>query len=141
MHNGVRGGGDTWGRTFSPITAVSLRAAVPSVATARPAHASLHRRCEVCLGVRPRRSGAHAQGQRVADHVLIGDDPDLVRDPLAEQCRLRLCALALALVAGHWSSWQAARVEVAQEREIQKQCENPIEDKVVEKIIEETEVS
>lgn len=51
-------------------------------------------------------------------------------------------ALSLwALVAGHWSSWQAARVEVAQEREIQKQREDPIEDKVVEKIIEGTEVS
>jgi hypothetical protein len=51
-------------------------------------------------------------------------------------------ALSLwALVAGHWSSWQAARVEVAQEREVKKQLENPIEDKVVEKIIDDTEVS
>jgi hypothetical protein len=51
-------------------------------------------------------------------------------------------ALSLwALVAGHWSSWQAARVEVAQEREVKKQLENPIEDKVVEKIIDDTEIS
>jgi hypothetical protein len=50
-------------------------------------------------------------------------------------------ALSLwALVAGHWSSWQAARVEVAQEREIQKQLDHPMEDKVVDKIIEKTEV-
>jgi hypothetical protein len=41
-------------------------------------------------------------------------------------------ALSLwALVAGHWSSWQAARVEVAQEREARKQREEPLEDKVV----------
>ena len=51
-------------------------------------------------------------------------------------------ALSLwALVAGHWSSWQAARVEVGQEREIQRQHDNPLEDKVVEKIIEKTELA
>src|SRR5437868_14096752 len=51
-------------------------------------------------------------------------------------------ALSLwALVAGHWSSWQAARVEVAQQREAKKQLAHPIEDKVVEKIIADTEVS
>ena len=51
-------------------------------------------------------------------------------------------ALSLwALVAGHWSSWQAARVEVAQEREVQKQLDDPMEEKVVNKIIERTEVT
>jgi hypothetical protein len=51
-------------------------------------------------------------------------------------------ALSLwALVAGHWSSWQAARVEVAQEREARRQREEPLEDKVVEKIVEETDVT
>jgi hypothetical protein len=51
-------------------------------------------------------------------------------------------ALSLwALVAGHWSSWQAARVEVAQEREITRQREDPVEDKVVAKIIEDTEIA
>jgi len=50
-------------------------------------------------------------------------------------------ALSLwALVASHWSSWQAARVEVAQQEEIQRQKEEPVEEKVVEKIVEETEV-
>ncbi len=50
-------------------------------------------------------------------------------------------ALSLwALVAGHWSSWQAARVEVAQEREIQRQKDEPMEDKVVERIVEKTDV-
>lgn len=51
-------------------------------------------------------------------------------------------ALSLwALVAGHWSSWQAARVEVAQEREVRKRRDDPMEDKVVDKIIEKTEVN
>lgn len=51
-------------------------------------------------------------------------------------------ALSLwALVAGHWSSWQAARVEVAQEREVRKERDNPMEEKVVDKIIEKTEVN
>jgi uncharacterized membrane protein len=51
-------------------------------------------------------------------------------------------ALSLwALVAGHWSSWQAARVEVAQQREARKQRDDPLEDKVVEKIVEETDVT
>lgn len=51
-------------------------------------------------------------------------------------------ALSLwALVAGHWSSWQAARVEVAQEREVRRQRDDPMEEKVVNKIIEKTEVN
>ena len=50
-------------------------------------------------------------------------------------------ALSLwALVSGHWSSWQAARVEVAQERESQRQQEEPLEEKVVEEIVEKTDV-
>jgi hypothetical protein len=41
-------------------------------------------------------------------------------------------ALSLwALVSGHWSAWQAARVEVAQEH---------VEERVVEQIVEETEI-
>ena len=50
-------------------------------------------------------------------------------------------ALSLwALVSGHWSAWQAARVEVAQQTEVERAEKNPVEDKVVEKIIAETEI-
>ena len=50
-------------------------------------------------------------------------------------------ALSLwALVSGHWSAWQAARVEVAQAREAQRLRDEPIEEKVVEKIVAETDV-
>jgi len=51
-------------------------------------------------------------------------------------------ALSLwALVSGHWSAWQAARVEVEQMAEAQEREQNPIEERVVDKIIERTEVS
>jgi hypothetical protein len=50
-------------------------------------------------------------------------------------------ALSLwALVSGHWSTWQAARVEVTQEQEIQKQKEHPIEENIVERLVDETDV-
>ncbi len=50
-------------------------------------------------------------------------------------------ALSLwALVSGHWSTWQAARVEVAQQQEIEKAAAHPVEDKVVEKLVDETTV-
>ena len=45
-----------------------------------------------------------------------------------------------ALVSGHWSAWQAARVEVAQEKEAKKLEEAPVEERVVEKIVEKTDV-
>lgn len=48
-------------------------------------------------------------------------------------------ALSLwALVAGHWSTWQAARVEVTQQKEMEKLEESPIEQRVVERIVADT---
>ena len=50
-------------------------------------------------------------------------------------------ALSLwALVSGHWSTWQAARVEVTQQQEADERAQNPIEEKVVEHILERTEI-
>ena len=50
-------------------------------------------------------------------------------------------ALSLwALVSGHWSAWQAARVEVAQKEEQEHQEAEPVEERVVEKIVEKTDV-
>jgi hypothetical protein len=45
-----------------------------------------------------------------------------------------------ALVSGHWSTWQAARIEVAQTEEIERQREHPVEERVVETIVEKTEI-
>jgi hypothetical protein len=46
-----------------------------------------------------------------------------------------------ALVSGHWSTWQAARIEVTQQREADERARQPIEEKVVDKIVERTEIS
>ena len=52
-----------------------------------------------------------------------------------------ISALSLwALVSGHWSAWQAASVEVAQQREMDERERNPIEQRVVQAIVEETTV-
>ena len=48
-------------------------------------------------------------------------------------------ALSLwALVSGHWSAWQAARVEVEQVRAYEEATERPVEDRVVSAVIERT---
>jgi hypothetical protein len=50
-------------------------------------------------------------------------------------------ALSLwALVSGHWSTWQAARVEVTQQQEADKLDKNPIEDRVLDKLVAETDI-
>lgn len=51
------------------------------------------------------------------------------------------CLSLWALVSGHWSAWQAARVEVEQVREAEKEDEKDVPGEVVERIVEETEVS
>lgn len=51
-------------------------------------------------------------------------------------------ALSLwALVSGHWSAWQAARVEVAQQGELKRQQDEPLEMKVVDRLVEKTDVA
>jgi hypothetical protein len=51
-------------------------------------------------------------------------------------------ALSLwALVSGHWSAWQAARVEVEQMAEAKELEENPIEQRVVAQMIEQTNIA
>jgi uncharacterized membrane protein len=50
-------------------------------------------------------------------------------------------ALSLwALVSGHWSAWQAARVEVNQDREQAERTKEDIPAQVVEAVIEKTDV-
>lgn len=51
-------------------------------------------------------------------------------------------ALSLwALVSGHWSAWQAARVEVQQQAEAKALEDDPIEERVVEHLIKHTDIS
>jgi hypothetical protein len=50
-----------------------------------------------------------------------------------------ISALSLwALVSGHWAAWQAARVEVAQQQEMVRMTEHPVEERVVEALLTET---
>jgi hypothetical protein len=52
-----------------------------------------------------------------------------------------VAALSLwALVSGHWSAWQAARVEVRQDEEAARAEAEPVEERVVEKLVEDTSV-
>ena len=52
-----------------------------------------------------------------------------------------VAALSLwALVSGHWSAWQAARVEVKQEEEAKEREQADVSAEVVDKIVEETSV-
>jgi hypothetical protein len=51
-------------------------------------------------------------------------------------------ALSLwALVSGHWSAWQAARVEVNQDLEAKKRRKEDIPEDVVQKLVTETDIS
>lgn len=50
-------------------------------------------------------------------------------------------ALSLwALVSGHWSAWQAARVEVNQAEEAKKREDEDVAADVVERLVEKTEI-
>jgi hypothetical protein len=50
-----------------------------------------------------------------------------------------VAALSLwALVSGHWSAWQAARVEVNQQRQAEKQEAEDVAGEIVERVVEET---
>jgi hypothetical protein len=52
-----------------------------------------------------------------------------------------VAALSLwALVSGHWSAWQAARVEVNQDMEAKQRDEADIAGDTVERIVEETDL-
>jgi hypothetical protein len=43
-----------------------------------------------------------------------------------------------ALVSGHWSAWQAARVEVAQKKEQERKAAEDMAGEVVDRVVEET---
>ena len=43
-----------------------------------------------------------------------------------------------ALVSGHWSAWQAARVEVAQKKEEERRAAEDMAGEIVERVVEET---
>jgi hypothetical protein len=76
----------------------------------------------------------------VADDLLVGDDPGLLLARWVEQSAFQPLS-RWTLVAGDSPSWPAARVQVAQAAEIQRQQDEPVEEKIVEKIVEQTEIN
>ena len=53
-----------------------------------------------------------------------------------------VAALSLwALVSGHWSAWQAARVEVKQEQEERARHDEDLPGEIVERIVEDTDIA
>ncbi len=52
-----------------------------------------------------------------------------------------VAALSLwALVSGHWSAWQAARVEVNQQQEADERRKEDVPGAIVERLVEETNI-
>ena len=50
-----------------------------------------------------------------------------------------VAALSLwALVSGHWSAWQAARVEVNQQKESEERARADVPGEIVERLVKET---
>ena len=53
-----------------------------------------------------------------------------------------IAALSLwALVSGHWSAWQAARVEVKQEQEQKEHGDEDLPGEIVQRVVAETDVT
>jgi hypothetical protein len=51
-------------------------------------------------------------------------------------------ALSLwALVSGHWSAWQAARVEVAQQAEARKRAKEDLPGDIVDELVAKTDIA
>lgn len=46
-----------------------------------------------------------------------------------------------ALVSGHWSAWQAARVEVRQQEDFERSEQRPVEVRVVDALVEHTSLT
>ena len=51
------------------------------------------------------------------------------------------CLSLWALVSGHWSAWQAARVEVLQQEEAARRSKEDFAGEVVERMVQETDVA
>jgi hypothetical protein len=48
--------------------------------------------------------------------------------------------MSVALVSGHWSAWQATRVEAQQAEEMEKREKEDLPGEVVERVVEETDL-
>lgn len=76
----------------------------------------------------------------VADLLLARHDPGVIATHWIDSVTY-VAALSLwALVSGHWSAWQAARVEVNQQEEAMKRDKEDVPREIVERIVQDTDV-
>jgi hypothetical protein len=76
----------------------------------------------------------------LARDLLGRDDPLSIETGWVKSVTY-VSALSLwALVSGHWSTWQAARVEVTQQEEAAARDKEDLAGDIVEKVIEKTDV-
>jgi hypothetical protein len=68
------------------------------------------------------------------------DDPNLDRDGLDQLLDLCRGPFNLGARSGHWSTWQAARVEVTKQPEATEREQHPVEQKVVKEMVAKTDV-
>ena len=76
----------------------------------------------------------------MAHDLLDRHDPDLDRNWMDKQHHIRRFTLAWALVSGHWSAWQAARVEVLQKKEAERKAAEDMAGEIVDRVVQETTV-
>lgn len=76
----------------------------------------------------------------VAHDLLDRHDPDLDRNWMDHSVAYVASLSLWALVSGHWSAWQAARVEVAQKNEEERRAAEDMAGEIVERVVQETGV-
>jgi hypothetical protein len=83
------------------------------------------------VGGGTRRSGVNAQGNGWLTIFWIVMIPVSILTGWISKVGYVPVLSLWALVSSHWSAWQAARLEVAQQIEVQRAEEHPVEDRVV----------
>ncbi len=106
-----------------------------------PSAGSTCERPPVPVGLRAGRPRVHAEGERVAHPLLARHDPGLRVTHWINSVTY-VAALSLwALVSGHWSAWQAARVEVNQQQEAEQRERADVPGQIVERMVQETTIA
>jgi hypothetical protein len=91
-------------------------------------------------GVHAGRSRLHAPRELLAQIFRDRDDPDLARDRLGQERRLRLRTLPLGARLGHWPARQAARVEMIHAAEVKEHAKEDLAGDIVARAVEDTTV-
>jgi len=76
----------------------------------------------------------------VAYDPLDRHDPDSIATGWINSVAYVASLSLWALVSGHWSAWQAARVEVAQRKEEERRAAEDMAGEIVDRVVQETTV-